>query len=50
MENVISFTFTNWITVLLMASLSVAVFLVIFKGGALITDKFVNKQKPNSQS
>ena len=44
MENVISFTFANWVTVCLMAGVAVVAFLAIIKGGSVAMDKIAERK------
>lgn len=44
MENVISFTFANWLTVCLMAGIAVLAFLTIIKGGSVVADKIADRK------
>lgn len=44
MENVISFTFANWITVCLMAGIALVAFLTIIKGGSVVADKIAERK------
>lgn len=44
MENVISFTFANWVTVCLMAGIALVAFLVVIKGGSVAMDKIAERK------